>query len=148
MTRGFSLIEMIVYIALLALIMAGSIASVYQITQNSTSLGNKNTTQEEGNFVLRKVTEALTGAHAPLYVTGTGCDEMLNIVRYDGTDFGVRLTGTSIELDRGPGFEPLTTDNVEVTCLDFEKHTGPPEGVTMTATIDGETFTLTRYVRE
>jgi prepilin-type N-terminal cleavage/methylation domain-containing protein len=148
MTRGFSLIEMIVYIALLALIMAGSIASVYQITQNSMSLSNKNTTQEEGNFVLRKFSEALTGAYSPLDVTGGACDEMLDIVRYDGTDIDIQRSGKSIVLDRGPGFEALTTDNVEVTCLDFEQHTGALKGVTMTATIDGETFTLTRYVRE
>lgn len=140
--RGFSLIEAIIYIALLGFLMAGSIASAYQITQNSHLLSGKNTVQEEGSFVLRKVDHAFAGAR-DITVSGT----TLTIYPYIGSNIVFTLSGTSIFVNRGAGSKALTTDNVSVDSFVLSDHAGPPKGVSMTLTINGVEFESTNYVR-
>ncbi len=143
--RGFSLIETIIYIALLALLMSGAILVVYQITQSSYLVASKNTTQEEGQFVLRKLEQALVGA-SDVSVSGS----TLTITRYSASTITVGIDGGGdVYLDRNGSLtvaDKLTTDNVSVDALAFAPHTGP-SGVTVNLTLDGEVFTLTQYVR-
>lgn len=138
MTRGFSLIETIVYIALLAIVMAGAILTSYEILQSSYLVAGRNATQEEGHFVLRKIEHALSGA-ADLSASGSS----LTIDPYAGSNITLELSGGAVVLDS----TPLTTNNVTVNSLVFTEHAGPPKGVTITLTLDGEVFTLTKYVR-
>lgn len=143
MNRGFSLIESIVYIALLGFIMAGAIGSVFLITQNSHVLSGKNTVQEEGTFVLRKIEHAFVGA-ADLSVSGS----TLVIDPYGaGPNITFSLSGGTLFVNRGLGGEEITTDNVSVDEFELTQHAGLPKGVTATTTIDGVEFVITKYVR-
>lgn len=149
MSRGFSLIETIIYIALLALLMSGAIVTVYQITQSSYLVGEKNVVQEEGHFVLRKIEEAFSGAQ-DVSTSGSGCGGVLSVTQYDGDvlTFSRDNSTDMIMLDRnGAGGNELTTENVQANCLSFINLGGPPKGVETTLTIGEVDFALTKYVR-
>ena len=145
--RGFSLIETIVYIALLGLLMAGAILSTYQITQSSYLVGKRDATQEEGNFVLRKIEAAMVGAAD---VSASGSSLVIDPYPVGGAMIRIGIDGDGdLYLDRDGALadgDKLTTDNV-AAAFDFSIHTGPPKGITATTTINGAEFVITHYVR-
>ncbi len=150
MQKGFSLIETVIYIALLSLIMTGAVAVSYQIVSNSQSLSAKNTAGEEGNFVLRKLASVLSGAQAITAPSTWGTT--LSVARYDGTTVDMRLNGEVIELRRNSGtYEALTTGNVKATMLGFTylpASGASPAGVEASTTVNGMTFYAKYYLRK
>lgn len=150
MNRGFTLIEVIIYIALFSLLMGSAFIVAFQLIEGSGDISTKNTLQEEGNFVMRKFNWALTNVDPASPITpSAGNSSTLNVTKYDGNEIDIKLTGTKIEMresDNGNTFLPITTDNVEVSSLNFKYET--LGGITATAVIDGTTFTTTKYFRK
>lgn len=150
--KGFTLIETLVYIALLGLLMTGAVMTSYQLLQGSITTSTKTTVQDEGDFVLRKVKWALSNASS---ASGSGSN--LTVTRYDGDSVSFRLNGTSIEVrETSPAisYTPITTSNVSVTSLVFVVSAGSPKSVTVTATMKTANgtdtplpFSFTRYIR-
>lgn len=153
--KGFTLIETIIYIALFTILIVGGFTTAYQLIQGSDTLSVKTVTQEEGNFLLRKMDWALTGldsANPPIVVVN-GCDSSIRIYKYayvkNPIDFRRNVTSSSIEIqEAGSGYLPVTTSNVKATCLRFQNISGTPAGITATTTIDGIDFTITKYIRK
>jgi type II secretory pathway pseudopilin PulG len=145
MSRGFSLIETIIYVALLGFMMSGAVITAYQVTRSSFVVSEKDTIQGEGNFVLRKLEHAFVGAANVWDSSGT-----LVIDPYPagpGDYITLSVSGDTVFIKRGAGSAvELTTDNVSAE-FDFTVHAGPPKGVTATTTIDGVDFVITKYVR-
>lgn len=146
--RGVTLIETVIYIALLGLLMAGVLGAVYQILQASASTSSHNTTQEEGHFLLRKIEWTLTGISSATVVSASE----LKTTKYDGTAVDIKLSSGVVTMQEGSGsFLPLSTPNVKVTSLQFVSipalGTGPA-GVSATIVIDGLTFSTTKYLRK
>ena len=144
---GFTLIETLMYVALLGLLMSGTLMAVYQIIESAGSTTQHNTTQEEAHFVLRKLTWALGGVSG-VVVSPTG----LTATKYDGSVVDIVLQDGAILMREGAGntFLPLTTSNVSVTSLRGTAipHSGAaPPGVEVSFVIDGKSFTTTSYVR-
>jgi type II secretory pathway pseudopilin PulG len=160
-SRGFTLIETIVYIGLFALLIGGSIITTYQILRASERAGVKSTVQDEESFVLRKIDWAL-GSIDPTksYTPSSGTATTLSLTQYGSTNvIIVRLNGSKVEMseDGGTTYYPLTTSNVDVTGLTFT-YIAPsgngPAGISATLTIkndtDSQTFTSvsTKYIRK
>ncbi|OGI76053.1 hypothetical protein A3C67_00510 [Candidatus Nomurabacteria bacterium RIFCSPHIGHO2_02_FULL_42_19] len=158
--KGFTLIEVIIYIALFTLLMGSAFVIAYQLIQGSGNIGIKNTVQEEGNFVLRKFDWAMTGVETiTLPSAGTPSSGTLKITKYDGTKINICLDSNKIKIRRGgtlcsgsvAEFLPLTTDNVFTDGLEFT-YVPPagsaPSGITAKATINGVHFTITKYIRK
>lgn len=147
MSRGFSLIETIVYVALLGFMMSGAVITAYQVTQSSFVVNEKDTVQEEGNFVLRKLEHAFVGA-ADVWASGSSL--VIDTYPIGGSVMIVGLDGAGdLYLDRNASLtddDKLTTDNVTAD-FEFTVHAGSPKGVTATTTIDGVDFVITKYVR-
>lgn len=61
-TKGFTLIETLLYLALFTLIIGGGMAAAYQIIQSTEATHQKVIIQEEADFLLRKLEWALSGA--------------------------------------------------------------------------------------
>src|SRR6185436_9854878 len=59
---GFTLIEMLVYLALFAILMTGTLLTIQRLLGDVTGVRAKVNTDEEANFLLRKISWALTGA--------------------------------------------------------------------------------------
>ena len=62
MKKGFSLIEVIIYIALMAFLMGAGITAAFFVIDSSQKNKEEVNVQAEGNFILRKIDWALTGA--------------------------------------------------------------------------------------
>ena len=165
--KGFTLLEVIIYIALFSLLMGTAFATAYQLIADSGKLSVKATIQEEGNFVMRKINWALTGITndigditSPQTVSPYAPSDTLSIkkwvlgtkvpveIEYDAVNFSIAKEGA------GPSL-PITTENVKVTNLQFQfipESGSGPAGITATATItkDGVPFlfTITKYIRK
>jgi prepilin-type N-terminal cleavage/methylation domain-containing protein len=132
--RGFTLIEVIIYIALFSVLLGTAFVTAYELIQGSDSLSTKNTTASEGSFVIRKLNWVLT--------------------KYDGDISNFRLNDNKIEVKESTEantFLPITTDNVTVGSLLFTylpPSGGAPSGITATFVMNGTTFTTTKYLRK
>lgn len=147
MQKGFTLIEVIIYIALFSFLIGGAFITAYQLIDSSGKLSAKTTTQAEGNFVMRKFNWALTGISSFINTSDT-----LHLNKYDGNQIDIQKNGTKIEMKESSGsFLPITTDNVQVTSLEFQfipASGSGPAGITATAKINGLDFTITKYIRK
>ncbi len=150
MKKGFTLIEAIIYIALLSLLLGGAVLCAYQILQGSTSLTGNTIIQDEGGFVLRKLEWALSGAS-----TASASGSTLTVTRFDGTTVNFRLSGGAVEmLENAGAFARITTTNVQVTSLVFATTGTNPLKVTATMMIKGTNssaaplaFSFTKFLR-
>lgn len=150
MERGFTLIEVLIYIVLFSFIVGGGMLGVYQIIEGSDKTSAKTITEQESVFFLRKLNWAMTGATSVSVPTPTRL-----IITKGGSTTEFRLTGKAIEIG-GPPFIQLTNDAVKISSLSFEMTLpsfGKPASVktSFTATTakgDSQIFKSTRYLRQ
>ncbi|MEK7087596.1 MAG: type II secretion system protein [Patescibacteria group bacterium] len=122
--KAFTIIEVLIYIALFSLLMAGVIVSVYSVIQATDRSNIKVLISDEANFVLRKINWALTGIDlsnpTPIIIPAEG-DE-LSVDKYGLSQrVKFRLVNENIEIDPGIGvFLALDSDSVKATTLSFE----------------------------
>ncbi len=145
--KGFTLIEIIIYIGLFSLLLGTAFIASFELINGSNNLSTKNTTQDEGNFVLRKIDWASNNALS--FSTAGG---ELTINKYDLTSIKIKL-GTGVDagkilINSTGSFLPITTDNVNVSNLTFTPTGTTPPGITVVATIDGVNFSITKYIRK
>jgi type II secretory pathway pseudopilin PulG len=153
---GFTLMETIIYIALLSIIMYGALVTSFELVDAAGVLQARATIEEEGNFVLRKINWAFTSLDAanPPVVGGGGCLQTLTIYKtnYSHNPIILHMKSTGeynyIQIKEGASDIPITTENASTTCLKFGLISGSPIGVTATATISGIDFTITKYLRK
>ena len=153
MNKGFTLIEVLVYISLFLIIIGGCLFVVFQIIESSGKLTNKSIIQQEGNFLLRKIDWALTGANT---VSISGGNH-LTITKFSGAMIEFQLNGTNIEIKDGGSFVVLNNSNLKVTATTlFQKIsvTGKPDAIQTKfnlATLDGlssQDFVNIKYLRK
>ena len=155
---GFTLIETVIYIAILSIVIGGGIVSAFYIIDS----GQKNkigvNIQAEGNFLLRKIEWAMTGAASISVVSPS----RLSIIKDTTTGFPplqnplvFSLVGSNLQLTRGAGMATnLNSSNVKVDSVIFTKINGTPAGVTISFTLSAgnppksQTFTVTKYLRK
>lgn len=146
--RGFTLIETLVYIALLSFLVTGALATIYGIVESGAITSDTTVVHDEGTFVLRKVEWALASATS-ISSPASGSGSFLAVTQTDGTTINVRLSGDTIEMREDTGaYVPLTSENVVASSLTFTRLTGSPAGIEVTAVIDGVEFVTRRYLRE
>ncbi len=155
---GFSLVEVIIYMALFSILMGGVFVSVFQLLEGSGKLNSKIVVQEEGNFVSRKldwVLSSLDSSNPPTItnVPGSPCQTLtVRKVNFTSNPIVIRNNATTLEISEGGGaYTPITTPNVTVSC--FEARIIPsigssPKGITATTTISGIKFSVTKYFRK
>ena len=160
MQKGFTLLEVIIYIALFSILIGGAFVAAFQLIDGSRELSVKDTLQDEGNFVMRKISWALTSVDpAVATIPSSGTSPNLRVTKYDGNQIDICLDSNKIKIRQGggagscsnPAFLPLTTDNVSVSSLQFDYLTPvglEPAGITATTIINGVTFTITKYMRK
>jgi len=157
MSRGFTLIETVVYIALLGMIMTSVLLSVYSLIESTQKDSGKAGAQVEGVFVTRKIGWALADMSAAPTVGGSGCTQTVSITKGGYTnnpiEFRRNTTSNTIEMSEGGVgvYVPITTANVSATCLKFTSIPAVglvPAGITATTTLSGFDFVNTRYVRK
>lgn len=150
--RGFTLIETIIYIALLGILMSGAILTAFDLVQSGQSSNTKATLQEEGNFVQRKLAWALSDMSVVPATTGS-CTQTftVNKTNYGSNPVTFRLNGSVVQMsENGGAYIALTTANVSASCLKFQAATecGALQGITATLTLNGLDFSTTKCIRK
>jgi len=154
MKKGFTLIEVLIYSALLSIMMGGILMMTYELLRGAGKLTMKNTAEEEGNFVLRKINLALTGTSIiSLPDEFSHYSSIFSITKYNGLQIDLRFHEGKIEMrEGGAGMDylPLTTENVIVSNLGFELIVldGGFIGIEASTTISGKVFSLKKYLRK
>ena len=154
-SKGFTLIETLVYLGLFSIIMVGVIAASFAIFESNGRSQTKSLLQEEGNFLLAKINYALSSAKS-VSVSATNLD----ITKSDLSHSIFSLPGTILQL----GGVNLNNSNVSVgltppsTAIFTHSGVGTPvESVTTSFTLttktpNGQTykqnFQTTKYLRK
>ncbi len=155
--KGFTLIETIVYMALLGLIMTGALLTSYELIMSTSRSAGKTTVQEEGTFVERKISWALADMSAAPLIGGSGCAQTLSVAKTgyakNPIEFQRDAANNKIQMrEGGTGlYSDITTINVSAGCLKFASITAvgsAPPGIIATTTIAGLDFVNTAYVRK
>lgn len=150
--RGFTLLETLIYIALFGLLMSGAIVGVYNLLEGGARTTDAAAIQEEGTFLSRKISWALSGASA---VAIGGGGSTLSITRPDlGVQSPLLIAGASnaVTISRGGSVAvQLTNDRFAVTALTFV-HTaasgGRPASVATSFVVQGQPFAFKTYLRQ
>ncbi len=164
---GFTLIEVLVYLALFSIVMSGVIASAYQVFESAGRDRTRSLMQEEGDFVSAKIDWALSGAQivsAPAAPpSGGACTESntLSVTKWDATSIVINLSGSDIVIARNGGQErALNASDVAVSALLFKhcyKGGVMPESVVASYTVSARTpsgvlmsrdFTMSSYLKK
>lgn len=147
---GFTLIETLIYIALVGVLVGGGVAAAFYIIDTSGKNRTDVSVQAEGLFLLRKIDWVIMGVTAvaepapgttatALEVTKTG----VGTIRVDAASEQARISVN------GAPAVALTNDRVHIQYLQFTRTTeaGKPDRLDTTITIDGKTFSFSKYVR-
>ncbi len=154
--RGFTLIEVIIYIALFSLMIGSLVVTAFHLLQNSGKTNARTVAQEEMNFVLKKIDWVFTGVESVENPT-SGSGNTLEITKA-GNTLSIRLNTTDNKIELcvddpctdDADFFPITTVNVHIDDLNFTYLPAvgsSPEGIMTTVTIDGQTATSSKYLR-
>lgn len=152
---GFTLIEVLIYLALFTIIIGGAIVSVYSILEGSSRTARRILAQEEGNFLLRKIDWALTNATAITLPLPGASGTALSVTKADlppaESPLVFALNNTTMRLSRGGGVSHrLTSATVAVSEVMFRHiaaRDNTPAAIVVNFRVEGQAFHLTKYLR-
>jgi len=158
MTKAFTLLETLLYLALAALILGGILGGVYNLMLAATQDGSRALALQEGNFILGKFLWALEGAKS--FVVRDG-GQTLEVNNYNGNFLTFSFSNGYIELAKdSAGMDPLNSQSTPVANLLFTNIAalgGQPEGIIINFTIQAsgsagkntiQNFSLTEYLKQ
>lgn len=161
--RGFTLVEMLIYLGLYAIIMTGALVSVYAILSSSAHNQANAMVQEEGAFLIGKIDWVLTNTQTITSPASNASGSVLDVSRFDGSTVRLALVGDDVQIsENGTPAQTLNNTNVFITNLVFEYAKASadglnPERVQATFTITTRTsdglsfernFTTLKYLRK
>lgn len=119
MNRGFTIIELLIYIGLFAVVIGGAMTASYSIAESSGRAETRAMMQEEGNFLINKMQWILSGVKAVTEPAVGDTGTTLSVVKWDPAEpspLVVSAVGTELLLKRGAGTAaPLNSDSVAVS---------------------------------
>ncbi|MEK7576345.1 MAG: prepilin-type N-terminal cleavage/methylation domain-containing protein [Patescibacteria group bacterium] len=150
---GFTLIEVLVYIALLSILLSGALAVTYQVLQSSESVQAKTTIDEESDFIFHKFDWALNNSTINSPVAGTADPILsLNKAGFAQNPIVFDLNSGNIRIKRGTQTaNELNSVNIKITNLLFTHiapSTGKPAAIHLSFTANGRLYEKTRYLRK
>jgi prepilin-type N-terminal cleavage/methylation domain-containing protein len=118
-TKGFTLIEILIYMTLFSLLLGSAFLTAYSLIASSDQLSSQATTVEEGNFVLRKLDWALSDVADVVAITDTTllihkyyfAQKMLVLIKYNDASSSIMMQTDVDEL------VPITSNGVKVSDL-------------------------------
>ncbi len=156
--KGFTLIETVIYIALLSLLLGTAFTTAFQLMQGTDTLNTKIRVEEEGNFVMRKFSWALTSLDpsiSPIVGGSLPCSQTITLKKTNFSSNPIIISrnsvNNSLQIEESGVVLPITTENVKVVCLQFSiipAIDGGPPGIAATTTINGVDFAITKYQRK
>lgn len=139
--KGFSLIETVIYVALLGFIMGGGLIAVYNIMDGSGRTRESMYREQDAYFIGRKIDSILSETdYASVTISGASHPNSLNT-----QSASMSLVGDAIMLSRGGGDKSRLNDNlIKAEDLFFSK-SAVSSVITSSFTLDGQTYLSTHY---
>jgi type II secretory pathway pseudopilin PulG len=151
--KGFTLLETLVYIALIMFVMGAGIAGAYYLIDSSDSDNAEINTLAEAEFLLRKIDWVLTGVNT-INVPAPGSDApKLSVNKTVGPNpIEIETSSEQAQIKRGGGpTEILTGDRVKITGMKFtliDNLAPKPDAVKAEFYADSKYFELYKYLRK
>jgi len=163
--QGFTLIEILVYLALFTILVGGAVLAAYNVIESNGRNQTLAILQQESNFLTGKVNWALTGISGVNSPLNNSTGSRLSVTKTDVTIGAVDIDlstspVTDMELSRGAApAQPLNSSNVAVSNLLFDHQTevSGAEWVKATFTLSAKTpggqtisqdFSTIKYLRK
>lgn len=151
--RGFTLVEVLIYIVLFGMLMSGAVIAAYQLLDGGQRQDISFISQQEGTFVNRKLAWALAPASN---VTASPDGKVLTITRPDlgaESPLVVDASGVRVYLKRAnsPDSFALTTDGLPLSDATFSVSpaaNGLPKSVRVAFSLAGKPFAYAMYLRQ
>jgi hypothetical protein len=160
---GFTLIEVVVYLGLFAILMGGMVTAAYSVFESSDRDQTKIMIQEEGDFLIAKINWALSGMQAINTPFAESIGSILSVNKWDASGstipVTINLTGTDMFIINSinPPIE-LNNSNVMVKNLIFTHiyNDDSNESIQVNFTLESKTangmsasqdFSTTKYIR-
>lgn len=154
---GMTLIEIVIYSALFSIIIGGGMIATYEIISSTDNGANRVVLQEEANFLLRKISWALTGATNINIISTT----RLQVTKSSST-YTFNLCGTNLTIESGAGktcsSSPiiLNSSSIKVSSSNLFSPTTSNGGLitdfTLTTVQNGknvsQSFSTTKFLRQ
>lgn len=136
--QGFTLVEVILYVAIFSSVALLVITSVFQIFEGTKANQGRLIVEKEANFIMQKIAWSLGDASAFHEPTGGATSSRLSVDKggFSGNPVVIRLNGGVVELSRASGtFAAISNNHAVVQTLVFEHipvEVNSPEGVKIT----------------
>jgi len=146
-SQGFTLIEMVIYIALLGIVLLGTLQSGYPILAHMQNLDTRISRDMEVLFVFQKISWVLSQSKTLILPQKNTSGNDLSLETYTGETYHFRLENGYIEMSTdGVLFIPLTSSRVTVENFIVTHHSVAPAHLEISLTVDGILYgPLERY---
>lgn len=138
---GLTLIEVVIYVALLSIFLSFSIGTMYGLLESQSQNRRRIETQEEANFLMAKIEWALSDASAINFPAAGASSSVLSVDKYGFSANPVvfDVSSGTMRLARGGGAPAALSDgNVVVSQASFTHNAalnGAPESVAISFTV-------------
>lgn len=122
MRKGFTLLETIIYAALLTAVIGAALASAYQILSAGDQLRSRTEVEEEARFVMRKIAWAVAGTTAITAPAANATSSLLSVTTTypSANPIAIDASGGAARIRAGSGAATvLNGDTVRVTDIVF-----------------------------
>ncbi len=155
---GFTLLEVIIYIPLFAILVGSGVFAAYNIIESSLKNQAMFVVYDEGNYLLSKINWAVQGSTEIITPVAGTPGSILKVTKTDGSNISIKLVGKDIVISYGNS-DPiiLNNSNITISNLSFDNQVSSISQLvksSMTITVltdDGKTFSQdfssTKYLR-
>jgi len=144
--RGFTLIEILIYSAIVTSMLTFALLTAYQIINSDDRLLARRDLTEDQKFLVQKIEWVLKNVstiNAPAS-GGSGDTLSVNKINYNYNPLIIALNASTTELTSGATTTALTSDNVEVSNLNFEhRNLGGTTLIEVSAKLENDTGSTT-----
>lgn len=152
--KAFTLIEILIYMALVSITIGGSLFIVFNLLEGNEKLQWIAIREEEASFILKKIEWILVDAETINTPASGASGSTLSITKtnFAGNPVIMALDSGNVTLKAGAGSaQILNSSSFPVTALSFTHlapASGKPAGIHMTFTGSGEEYSTTIHLRK
>lgn len=131
-SAGFTLLEVIIYLALFSIIMGGAAVSVFYIFDAADRAHTESVLENESDFILGKIDWVLSSTQSITTPTDNSSGSTLTVVSHDASlddPVSIFLQGDGVSMTHGTNPQALLNSiNVSVASLTYTHVTGSGNG--------------------
>ena len=136
--KGFTLIEVIVYIGLFVILVGGGLLAAYNIIESNVVNQSRLVVYDEGNFLTSKINWEVGGSSQIQNPQPGTPGSTLQLTKLDGSSVMLALVGSDLMITRGAASAvPLNNQNVQISNVSFDNQ------ISSTSQLVKTSFTIT-----